>query len=265
MFIKFNTSVSITDFSLVPFSLDPLFKGLKQAGADGLEIVVGIKSRWTANHLKKLSEKYNLPITSLHQPPWSGLGIWLDEGFIKLARELNVKRVVIHPKAFVSLRSKKSIIYLETLARWQDKYKMQIMLENAPPRWNIKIMDTFFRMPEDVVSLKYISQKAKAYGFLINYDTSHGLLPQPEKNRTFQSIFPQIGAIHLSSFTKDIDHLPLDQGLFNTKSFIQYLYKKNYKGIITFEIFYPKQIQFSRYNFDVIKKSIELVKSINHQ
>jgi len=192
------------------------------------------------------------------------LGFWLDEGFMKLARDLEVKGVVIHPRAFVSLRGKISKVYLETFARWQDKYKMQVMLENAPALWNIKIMDLLFHMPEDAVSLKYISQKAKDYGFLINYDTAHGSLPQPEKNKIFQSIFPQIGGIHLSSFTKHVDHLPLDQGLFNTRTFIQYLYKKSYKGLITFEIFYPKQIQFSNYNFDSIKKSILLVKSINY-
>src|SRR6266567_1523971 len=102
---KINISVSITDFSLVPYGLEPLFNGLKQAGADGLEIVVGIKSRWSSNQLKKLSEKYELPIITLHQPPWSGLGFWLDEGFMKLADDLKVKGVVIHPRAFVSLRS----------------------------------------------------------------------------------------------------------------------------------------------------------------
>lgn len=262
---KFNISVSITDFSLVPFGLEPLFKGLKEAGADGLEIVVGVKSRWSSNQLKKLSEEYGLPIITLHQPPWSGLGFWLDEGFMKQARELNVKGVVIHPKAFVPLLSEQSQQYLETLARWQEKYKVQVMLENAPARWKIKVMDTFFHMPEDVASMKYISQKAKQYGFLINYDTAHGSLSQPEKDKVFQSIFPQIGSFHLSSFTKEVDHLPLDQGLFNTKSFIQYLYKKNYKGLITFEIYYPKQIQFSNYNFEAIQKSIQIVKSVDYK
>lgn len=259
---KFNVSVSITDFSLVPFGLEPLFNGLKKSGADGLEIVVGIKSRWSSNQLKKLSEKYELPITTLHQPPWSGLGFWLDEGFMKQARELDVKGVVIHPRAFVPLLSEQSQQYLETLARWQDKYKMQVMLENAPARWKIKVMDTFFPMPEDVASMQDIAQKAKDYGFLVNLDIAHSSLSQIQTDKTFQTIFPQIGSFHLSSFTDEVDHLPLDQGLFDTKSFIQYLYKKNYKGLITFEIYYPKQIQFSNYDFKAIQKSIQIVKSV---
>lgn len=261
---KFNISVSITDFSLVPQNLEPLFKGLHQVGADGLEIVIGVKSRWSLKQLNKMSEKYSLPIVTLHQPPWSGLGFWLDEGFMRLAKDLDVRGVVIHPRAFVPLLSKKSEEYLATLAKWQDKYKIQIMLENAPAQWKINIMDTFFPMPKDVANITYIAKKAKQYGFLINYDIAHGSLPQPQDNKIFQSIFPQIGGFHLSSFTERVDHLPLDQGLFNTKSFIQYLYKKKYTGLITFEIYYPKQIQFSHYNFETIQKSLQIVKAINY-
>ncbi len=58
---QLRVNVSINDF---PFfvSLDSLFAGLKAAGADGLEVIPGIKSRWRFDYLAALSTKYRLPI-----------------------------------------------------------------------------------------------------------------------------------------------------------------------------------------------------------
>lgn len=259
---KFEVSVSITDFSLLPLGLEPLFKGMKAAGADGLEIVTGVKSRWSLRQLNRLSEKYSLPVCTLHQPIWSGLGFWLDEGFIRLAKDLQVKGVVIHALFCTDLEGEKSTEYLTKLARWQDKYKVQIFLENSPYSWGMKILDILWPDIGNSTSIKLIGQTAKKYGFLVNYDTSHGAFPKPQEQQDFQQIFPQIGNIHLSSFNNETDHLPLFMGKFDTTGFIRYLYKHNYAGNITFEIYYPKDIQLAQYDFAAIKKSIELVKSV---
>lgn len=59
-----NTSLkissSITDFAPLFLDLEYLFKGLKATGIDGVELVIGIKSRWSVDRIKHLSQKYNL-------------------------------------------------------------------------------------------------------------------------------------------------------------------------------------------------------------
>lgn len=260
---KFRINVSITDFSLLPLGLEPLFKGMKSAGADGLEIVLGMKSRWSAKKLIQLSEKYDLPINTLHQPPWSGIDIWRDEGFMEFAKKLGIKKVVIHPKAFTALNSPSGQHYLETIARWQDKYSVQAMLENAASDWGIGILDTLYPVTDDVRSLEEIALNADKYGFLINYDTSHGQLTEPHTDTIFQKVFSHLGGLHISSFDNTTEHLPLHMGDFKIKPFIRYLYERNYTGVVTFEIYYPKQIQFREYDFASIKKSIEIVKAIS--
>jgi len=75
-------NASLTDFP-VYISLETFFKEFKKTGVDGLEVVGGYKNRWSFKRLFHLAEKYNLPITSFHQPIWSGVGAYFDENFFK--------------------------------------------------------------------------------------------------------------------------------------------------------------------------------------
>src|SRR5882762_11215173 len=97
-------SASITDFPV--FSrMETFFRKYKEAGCDGVEIVIGFKQRWCYDYIWHLSQKYNLPITSIHQPPWSGLGISFDETFIREAVRRGVTQFVFHTLTFPRLDS----------------------------------------------------------------------------------------------------------------------------------------------------------------
>src|SRR3989344_2175189 len=96
-----KVSASVTD-SPVFISLDNIFARLKDSGIDGIEITPGVKSRWNFSKLKELSDKFQLPVTSVHQPPWSVAGFWFDEGYIASARKIGVTTFVFHPPAGIS-------------------------------------------------------------------------------------------------------------------------------------------------------------------
>lgn len=251
----FRISLSITDFSPLFFDLGYLFKRLKATGIDGIELVLGIKSRWNAKQIYQLSQKYDLPVVSLHQPPWSGLGIWLDEGFIELAQVFGARTITCHPLPFLSLSHPKMQKYLARLSHLQEKKGVAILLENFPEDWlGIDTVDT-----NDIEKMIQVVQQ---YGLKITLDTDHLGLAAPQKELWFPKLIPYLGNVHLSSFTKKYRHMPLYLGDFQTKDFLEALKQADYKGLLTFEFQYPRLVTWFNYDTAMIKKSVELVKSI---
>lgn len=252
---------SITDFPVFS-QLETFFKKFKEVGVDGLELVLGVKSRFEYPRIAYLSEKYNLPIGSMHQPPWSGSGFYFDEAFIHVAQKLGVRHIVFHPLAFRSFESRATRVYFERLARIQERYDVCVMLENMPK-------DLAYRRLHDNSSeymlhhLENMNIIADKYGFLLTYDVSHAEIIRPADTKIFQKLFPKIGNIHASSFSKEKHHLPFTMGDFAVKEFITHLEKKKYQGLFTLEVYYPKlSLLTNRYDFTAIQDSVAIIKKI---
>lgn len=255
-----NVNVSITDFPLQT-SLERFFWEFKKARADGVEIVIGAKSIWNFKKIKRFSEKYNLPVVSLHQSPWSGIGFFFEREFARAIETLNVKDIVFHPFILTSFDSITMKRYFEKLQKIKEKYAVNICLENVE---NIRPYKQIYKNIYTVEEhLEEIYNIAKTYNFHITFDTTHARFVKPQNEKIFQTIFPKIGNIHLSSFTPGKEHLSLLQGNFDTKGFVKYLIKNKYKGLLTLEINYYLFERFLRpYDFTAIEKSIDLVKSV---
>src|SRR5579872_6588842 len=124
---------SITDFPVFS-QTETFFKKFKEAGVDGLELVLGVKSRFEYARIAYLSQKYDLPIGSIHQPPWSGTGLYFDESFVAFAKKLGVQHIVFHPLSFQTFDSKSMKNYLSRLAQVKEKYNITVLLENVSYR-----------------------------------------------------------------------------------------------------------------------------------
>lgn len=259
-----NTSLkissSITDFAPLFLDLEYLFKGLKAADIDGVELVIGIKSRWSVDRIKHLSQKYNLQIASIHQPIWSGLGLYFDEGFFNIAKQLGAKKVVCHPLPKYSLKDKQMDEYFKRLAYMQEVTGVDILVENLPSQYGIKFINYFFPLKEYVNDIQMLQKATQKYNLKLTLDIDHLHVSRPHKESWFKNVLPSIGNIHLSSFTNIQQHLPLYMGDFKAKEFIEYLTKENYQGQLTFEIYYPKSINAFGYDFAPIKKSVDLLR-----
>jgi len=254
-------STSIGDFPV--FSrIEHSFKKAKEARVDGVEIIMGFKSRWNFDAIVTLSQKYSLPITTVHQPYWSGLGIFYDETFVAQVAKYSIKDIVFHPLCFTSIFSEKMKNYFKYLSYLQQKYKIKVLLENMTYN-KTKLSLDHWVTHKDTSSLYNIFTIAKKYNFNMTYDTSHTKLIHPQKDIIFEKLFSRIGNIHLSSFHNSREHLPLTLGEFDTNKFVRYLIKKNYKGKITFEIFYPKIFPLFQYNYEEIAKSVDMIKSLS--
>ncbi len=260
----FQLSSSITDFAPLFGDLEYLFKKLKNTGIDGIELVIGIKSRWSAKRIRYLSQKYDLPIRSIHQPIWSGLGvdIWFDEGFVDVAKVLGTNKVVFHPLMNIPFHHNHMQSYLKKLAQLQEDKGIEVLLENLPRQYKPKIANYFFSSAKDTMDMEALFHVTETFGLKINLDIDHLKLPAPHEEPWFQKVLPRIGNIHLSSFAPGKEHLPLYLGDFQVKEFIQALRDNNYKGLLTCELYYPQVIDWFGYEFASVKQSVALVKSV---
>lgn len=256
-----NVSVSISDLPLLQ-NLDYLFSGLKLAGADGLEIVTGVKSRWSWKRLEELTKEFDLPVTSAHQPPWSAINLYFDERYIKHAVNIGIRNFVYHPLPKYSFSDEKMKLYAQRLSELKQRYNVNIMLENMPSTYRRSFASQVMPLHPDTIQPEKFVQFLDTYDLNFNLDISHAFLPEPQKTKWFDDLFPRLKNIHLSSFRKDRDHLPLYLGEFKMKEFIKELQKRNYKGLITLEIFYPRMLRVNAYDFDAIKRSIALIKEM---
>lgn len=258
--MKVNLSI-IADFPLFT-QLETVFKKSKATGIDGIELVLGFKTRFEYPRILYLSEKYALPIVSVHQPPWSGVGLYFDEHFVVLAKKLGVRHITYHPLAFQSFTSRAGKLYIEKLARLQEKYNITVMLENMDNEFSYRRLHD--ESPEHTLHhLEEINRIADIYGFLITFDISHAEMAEPSKTNIFQTMFPKIGNIHASSFTNTRHHLSLMEGKLETENLIKDLVKKRYHGLFTLEVRPSlKKLATSSYNFSDIEKSVAVVKKI---
>lgn len=259
--MAFKVAASITDFPLQT-SIEMFFKKFKEAGVDSVELVIGAKTL-DVQRLFVLAEKYHLPITSFHQSPWSGLGFLFDEGFLRQAKKHGVTTFTFHPLAFTGFDSARMIRYFSRLSKIQKKYDITICLENMK---NESFYKKLYISPYETMTkhLEKMHSVAEAYDFSLTYDVSHTLFVHPQETAIFKKMFHKIKNIHLSSFHCKQEHLPLDKGDFDTRSFLTFLDKEKYKGLLTFEINYSLSKRlFTTYDFDEIVRSVAIIKSLS--
>lgn len=253
-----NVNVSIGDFSPLLRSPEYLFKGLSQTGVDGIELWIGIKSRWTPERYKKLSKKYGLPIISVHQPLWAMTGVYFDEGFFKVAQQLGVQYVTCHPLPGRYLAEVQMEEYFERLARIQKRTGIHILIENMPNQNRNRLLNLVAPMEGFAAPVSEIHKYVAPYGLNLTLDTDHLHVARPQDESWFDEVFPSIRNVHLSSFNGDERHLPLGMGKLDTSGFIQRLKEKHYSGLMTLEVCAPKSITMVSYEFDAIRRSVAL-------
>ncbi len=257
-----SVNVSIGDFSPLLRSPEYLFHTLQQTGVDGVELWIGVKSRWAPAYYQRLSRKYNLPITSVHQPLWSMVGWYFDEGFFATAQRLGVQYVTCHPLPYIALRDERMQRYFDRLMCIQEKTGLRILIENMPQEYRNKLLNRTAPLDSQTTDVSEVCRAAVARGLGLTLDTDHVHVVEPQKQVWFNEVFPAIENIHLSNFDGNRRHQPLDKGLLNVSKFIEGLAQRQYSGLITLEISAPKSVTMFRYDANDIKHSVQLVRSV---
>ncbi|MCL4387479.1 sugar phosphate isomerase/epimerase [Patescibacteria group bacterium] len=250
-------SLSITDLP-IGSSFVHLFQLAQEEGLDGVEIFVGIKPRVYFSYVLKLSEKFGVPILSLHQPFWSTTGIFMDEKVFKFAQKTS-SYLVIHPPINKTLESKEAKYYFDWLSNKEKEYEISLLVENMPKK-PLGGFPTGYS--NDFISPKLLHKKVcRPYNVGINLDITHIKPFKKKEIDDLTAILPAVKSIHLSDFTEKSDHLPLGKGDLHLEYFFNFLKRNNYEGTITLEI--SKEIFRSRSKYYAsCRDSIRLASSL---
>jgi sugar phosphate isomerase/epimerase len=255
---KVKILASITDFPLFR-TFEYNFFEIKKTGADGVEIVHGIKSHWPFEKVKKLSQKYHLPVLSVHQPLWGGYG-FPDFSFVKFALDLNVENIVIHPLPRLGLEDEKMKRYFEKMSKLGQQYGFKMLLENLPVKSQAPFVDKFFPGHQETFNPLLILEAAKKWGFKITLDTTHLEDGNIDKRPWLKKVLLHTENIHLSNFSPKRAHYPIYMGNMDYKNFLSVLKDTDYERLITLEIYYPKMAPLRNYDYSGLKKSIEIIR-----
>jgi len=257
--MKLSTWISVSDLISVPRTFferivgifdrksrifhthphDYIFKSLKQAGIDGLEMMIPL---YTSDNdifkIRKILNTYQMPVFSIHQSLScrKPISYYEIEKLCKTAKYLSASIVVLHSTAI----GKKLMdnTFIQSLKVLEDKYKIKFGIENLSrtPLTN----ELFTCKSSDFSAVINIT------GLHITFDTTHLAQTGEDIIQFFISNKEKIVNIHLSDYknhwinkyfiTQVYSHLPLEEGELPIEEFLNALQQNNYQGIITMEI-----------------------------
>ena len=250
--------LALSTGSLYNYGLDRVFDLAKEAGFDGIEVLVD--GRWDtrqADYLKHLMDRHGLPIVSLHSPfdlirvpGWEQDPIWRLKRTVELAEALGAQVVVAHPPLGwlrISLRvtgaSNKRDFWVglplswfvgRPYARWlcdemeafQGRTEVTVAVENMPRRRIGPLGFDLYQMTrlESLERFRYLT-----------LDTTHLATHGIDIIQTYERLADQVAHVHLSNYNGREHRLPLD-GHLPLADFLRRLAQDDYRGIVTLEL-----------------------------
>lgn len=218
--------LSITTDSFAGYGLHHAFEIAKKAGLGGMDVVIRRNDLDTQNpeYLKKLSEKYEIPIVALSVP--AGLSMSADKAkrALDLARKLGVKIVSFAVPDIFNVHYKKWI--LEELPKLQKKSDIKVALVNPPSETMFGLFPKYsFNDPYEL----------KKFDDLV-FDTSNVASRSEPLLELYSILKPKIRQIHLANSRHEIDHTLLTNGSVPLESFLIHLARDKFSGILTLKL-----------------------------
>src|SRR5690606_32304946 len=145
--------VGLSTSSVFPAGVEEAFRLAQKIGYDGMEIMVSYpKDSQDPAILREYSERYELPILSLHAPTLFFLqGLWGRDAWVKIertieiAKELEVPTIVSHPP--FRWQGKYAHGFVEGVARLEDEHGIPIAVENMYP-WRLGVREVLNYLPD---------------------------------------------------------------------------------------------------------------------
>ncbi|MDP3800336.1 MAG: sugar phosphate isomerase/epimerase, partial [bacterium] len=221
----------ISSYTFEPFPLEEVFLFAHNVKADGVELVITpqvIKLGFEA--IKKLSEKYQVPVVNIHQPPWYVLftGKKQMEKMIAIAKDFNAENLVVH---LATVRRNFNSKFFDWIKQREVESKINIAFENAAPR-SLEDWPSYCGHPEKLESF------VKSRNINLTLDVAKSFLKGFDPYQFFQRNHNNIKVIHAHGFDHQGDfHKGFLEDTFDWAGFASFIKKFNYTGAITMEIF----------------------------
>ncbi len=220
--------------------LNKIFHILKNAGVDGLELLVEIRtSDKNIQEIKEIAEKHKIPVLSIHQSLDSFGNISLNEieRLCHIANVFSAKVIVLHAYALGEKLFNKE--FITSLKELQKKHTVSFGVENMPKSY------FSFNRPYTWKGKEFSSTVDKT-GLSMTFDTTHLAQVGEDICEFYLKNKERIAVIHLSDYKKhwlnsklllqNGTHLALGEGELPIVKFIKLLNETNYSGLITMEI-----------------------------
>ena len=250
--------LALSTGSLYTYGLNRVFGLAKEAGFDGVEVLVD--GRWDtrqADYLKHLMDRHGLPVVSLHSPfhliqvpGWERDPIWRLKKTVELAEALGAQVVVAHPPLGwlrISLRvtgaSNKRDFWLglplswfvgRPYARWlchelegfQRGTEVIVAVENMPRRRIGPMRFDLYQMTR-LESLKCFRH--------LTLDTTHLATHGIDILQAYERLAGRVSHVHLSNYNGR-EHRLLRDGHLPLADFLHRLNRDGYGGIVALEL-----------------------------
>lgn len=227
--------------SKIYHSLSPefIFNSLKEAGVDGLELLVTKHtSEKDIEKIKKVLDKYVIPVLSIHQSLSNKKPFSLDEAerLCKVANIFSASVVVLHSTTLG--KSLTNDEFISGLKKLQNKYHVRFGIEN--------MSKSPFKAKTFMYDSIDFARAVKNAELFMTFDTTHLGQTGGDILNFYISNKEQIINIHISDYrshwinknlvSQAYTHLPLNEGQLPIEKLLTLLKKNSYNGLITMEI-----------------------------
>lgn len=215
--------LTLSSDSLEHYGLNRIFEITKEAGYEGIDIVVS-KNMDTrdAEYLKELSTKYQLPITSLQSGPNTSRKEAIE--LIKVAKDAQVPVVIFYPPPLMDFSYVQWV--KNDLPILQKRNELIVAMVNAPAT------TLFGVLPERAMNNFQALNRFGALALDISNLETQRLNPL----RVYAHFQKDIIQVFFSNFHKGLTHMPPEEGTLPLESFLTKLKQSQYRGNISVKL-----------------------------
>jgi sugar phosphate isomerase/epimerase len=216
--------IALHTSSLHRYGLNRIFGFAKAAGYDGIEIGVDKNNFDTQNaeYIKRLSEKYELPVLALHAPV-NGTEKSVQH-VVSMAAYLGCSVVVITPPKLMDF----------SFTRWlkkeapalRKKKNIQLALENTGGETFLGFLPG--RAMNNISDLKNFG--------MVALDTSATAAKKADLIRFYEHLKKLVVHVHLSNVRHHKEYSMPNEGVLPLESFLKKLKSNGYQGVISMRI-----------------------------
>lgn len=215
--------LALSSDSLGGYGLNRIFKFVKDAGYDGLDLVVDENNydSKNADYIKKLISDTNLPVLSMQLPDPSPKEL---KEAIEIAKTIGCKVIIVQPPKILSF---KKISWLKReVPKIRAKEGISIALENAPAEMILGFIPK--HAMNNIVDMKKFKHAC--------IDTTRIALKRQDLIRYYKSLRKYLVHIHLSNVKGVRKYYLPDDGILPIESFLTKLKQDDFPGTISMRV-----------------------------
>lgn len=222
--------ITLSTDSLKGYGLNRIFKFIKDAGYDGVDLYLDPKDfdAWDTDYVKSLIDQHQLPVVALQTPANANAKDIMET--VEMAKIIGAKIIVIQPPKMFNFKYTK---WLTTeVPKIRQREEISIALENASAETFLGII------PEHALNNLNELRKFKHAAL----DTTRVAQKKDDLIRVFDVLKKFLVHVHISNVKKGKGYALPDEGTLPLESFLTKLKQEGYRGAVSFKI-HPKFLQ----------------------